>query len=147
MDSKVVSILLLVLIFFSCQEEINPRQFPGREFKQILAFKMTGDDGEIVENGRISKKAIGKGVLLSTIATNSLLKIFQDEATYGEVAYSCFEPHVGYVFYNEKNEIIAYTSICLKCNWMKSFPAVGGFAFSENGNQKLKNIEKRIFEK
>lgn len=91
---------------------------------------MNGEEGEVVEDGAISDKVSGEGKLLTQRESRKLLGIFYDKSSYGESVYLCFESHVGYVFYDSKNEIVAHSTICLKCNWMKNFPAVGGYAFS-----------------
>ncbi|MEZ4990981.1 MAG: hypothetical protein R2824_11235 [Saprospiraceae bacterium] len=147
MKVSLISLLLLTITLTSCKEEIKVHEFPGRNFEKIMAYKMNGEEGEVVEDGAISDKVIGEGKLLTKRESRKLLGIFHDKSSYGESAYLCFEPHVGYVFYDNENEIIAHSTICLKCNWMKNFPAVGGYAFSEKGNKRFEKFEEKIFQK
>ncbi len=106
---------------------------------------MDGQNGEVVENGKVSKKTIGKGEVLTNDEAKKLLGIFHNTSTYGDNSARCFEPHVGYVFYNEQDQIIAHATICLGCNWMKTEPDIGAFMFSKKGAKAFRQIEKTIF--
>ncbi len=141
------SLIVLSLILTNCGREINLNEFPKDEFEKVIAFKMTGEYGEVIENGKISDKVTGKGKQLEDKEVEELLNIFTDKSTYGEEVASCFEPHVGYVFYGEKNKIVGHSTICLACNWMKTSPNIGEFIFSKKGAKRLAKIEREIFKK
>ena len=141
----IILLMSSIILFLQCGRDSSFDKFPVEKFEKIVAYKMSGEEGEVIENGKISDKVLGSGELLTAKESKELIEIFHHKSTYGEVLYACFEPHVGYVFYTEENEIVAYTSICLKCNWMKNHPDIGKFSFSELGNKRLGEIEKKIF--
>ena len=145
MKARLVYIAVFSLLFGCCDRNRFSNEFPRNNYETIVAYKMSGEEGEVVENGKISDKVLGEGEVLTERESRALRRIFHDRSTYGQSSYLCFEPHVGYVFYSREHEIVAYTTICLECNWMKQFPEVGGFAFSTKGNQRLADVESKIF--
>lgn len=86
---------------------------------------------------------------------NELTIYLGAEETYGNGTASCFEPHLGLVFY-KGDSIAAHISICLLCNRLRSsveIPATGFKkmyagtdaefnleGFSKNGQQKLLDL-------
>lgn len=147
MNIRSMIFFLLPGLLSACTREINADQFPGSDFERVIAYRMNGEDGEVIEDGTISDKVVSEGVLLNHSQARKLLMIFQDPSTYGEAIGLCFDPHIGYVFYDEREEVVAYTTICLHCNWMKTSPEIGGYVFSERGNERLARLEKRIFDR
>ncbi len=136
---KFIYILLSTVVFINCGKEININEFPKEDFEQVFAYKMTGENGEVIENDKISNKVVGKGELLTEQEIEELTKIFYDKSTYGETVSKCFEPQIGYVFYGNKNKIVAHSTICLACNWMKTSPDIGVFIFSAKEGVDWKN--------
>lgn len=146
--SGFVFLFLMILSWSNCGEEkiIHLNEFPKEKFEKVMAYRMIGEEGEVIENNRLSHQVIGKGELLNTEEEKELISIFSTPSSYGGVAAKCFSPHVGYVFYGKEDKIIGHTTICLSCNWMKSTPYIGAFVFSKTGQKRLSKIEKNIFE-
>lgn len=141
----VVFFLLLILVLTNCGNTVKLNEFPKGDIKKVVAYKMTGEYGEIIENGKISNKITGKKETIEGEEMEALIKIFRDRSTYGNVAASCFEPHVAYIFYGKKDNMLGHATICLTCNWMKMNPDIGESIFSEKGAKKLAEIEQKIF--
>lgn len=144
---RLFSLILMSIILSNCGREIKLNNFPKEKFETVVAYEMTGEYGEVIENGKVSNKVVGKGKTLGDKQTEELLKIFKDKSSYGEVVASCFEPHIGYVFYSKKNKVVGHSTICLGCNWMKTTPDIGEFIFSKKGAKRLAQLEKKIFQK
>lgn len=108
----------------SCGPEIILNEFPKEDFDKVVAYKMLGREGEVIEDGKISSNVTGKGKTLEEKEVEELLNIFNDKSTYGGISASCFKPHVGYVFYNQNNKVSGYATICLACNNMITNPDI-----------------------
>lgn len=100
---------------------------------------------EIIQNGFLSKDIVGEGMQLSSKQEEEFLKILFDKRSYGEEAASCFDPHIGYVFYDIKNKAVAHVTICLSCSNMRTSPRIGAGILGKLGRSKLYNLEEEIF--
>ena len=137
------------MIFFSaCQnsnkEKITLNDFPQKKFKKVITYEMSGEDGHIIENEKLSKDLIITEKRLSEKEANTLLDILLDDATYGDVAAKCFEPRLGYVFYSENNEVAAHATVCLACNQIRTSPDIGVFILSERGKKRLRELKETV---
>lgn len=72
---------------------------------------------EIVNRGFLNKN-IKKSVLLDVATTASLNTKIGDPASYGGQSTWCFDPHLGFVYY-ERGKIVEYISVCLSCNQLR----------------------------
>lgn len=140
-----ISFCILLLAVISCGKGIQLNTYPIEEFKKVVAYKMTGENGQVIENGKISTKATGVEKQLTYKEIKQLLDIFQDTSTYGDTTTSCFEPHLGFVFYGNNNNIVGHATICLLCNKMITKPNIGASVFSEEGVSRLFQLEEKIF--
>lgn len=122
----------------------QPNTFPTGDFTYVTAYKMTGEYGRVIEEGKVSSKTIGKGKKLSFQETTTLLSTFFEPSTYGDISARCFEPHVGYIFYNAQDQVVGHATICLSCGNMYTTPDIGNFVLSSEGIDKLANLEKRV---
>ena len=154
-------VLLVSILVASCASDVNLNKYPSKEFSKVIAYKLASSTSEIQVKGKdttylislteeiITNNTLTNAVLkekkLNSSQTTKLLEIFHSKYTYGERAAKCFEPHLGFVFYNDKNEIIAHSTICFGCNWMKTTPDIGAGIFSKRGANRLRKLEKDIF--
>lgn len=139
------SSFVFILLFLSCGAEIKLNEFPIEDYTSVVAYQMSGEYGEVVESGRLSKKITGKSEVLKPNQIQTLLNIFKDKSTYGDVAANCFEPHIGYVFYNQKKAIIANATVCFACNQIRTSPEIGAFILSARGVTRLADLEQEIY--
>ena len=143
---RLLSILLLLsVLILSCKDKPLEKPFPNLEFDKVIAYKMKGMDGKVIENNKLSNNVEEEYETLETIQIQKLLSIVNVKSTYGGVTAKCFEPHLGFVFYGNNDEIVAHTTICLACNWMSSTPSIEEFGFSKKGAKRISEFAKEIF--
>jgi len=93
--------------------------FGQLDYDRVVAYDYEGDakgDGReiIVEDGKLAPK-ISKKMELSQEQVNSLTGFLGANETYGGGTASCFDPHMGLVFY-EGEKVVMHVSICMECN-------------------------------
>lgn len=94
-------------------QEYNP--FATLKYDKVIAYSYDGRGGqEIVEGGKLNRNAKGKKELTKQ-QIDSLILTVTDTLSYGGGSASCFDPHLGIVFYEGK-KIAAHISICFECN-------------------------------
>jgi len=150
MQEKLSVLILAFCVFycFACQSLINKillNDFPQKEFVKVISYKMNGQLEEIVKDDKLAKHLITAEETLSEKEINRLLDILSDNTTYGDFGKSCFEPRLGYVFYDENNEIAAHVTICLACSQIKTSPYIGASVLGKKGTSQLHELEEIIF--
>lgn len=140
-----VFIIVLLVGVNSCGPNIEIIPFPDAPFDHVLAYKMDGTDNNVIEKNQLSEHVLGKPKELSKEQVNRLLNIINSVSSYGEEGASCFEPHLGFVFYNSNDEVIAHATVCLMCSWMQTSPKSCSNPISRKGSNKLSNLEKQLF--
>lgn len=78
-----------------------------------------GPDLYIVDEKGQLAKSIKKQVVLISKSIKELNSKLEDKRSYGATTASCFDPHVGLVYYF-KEKVVAHISICLDCNRLRS---------------------------
>lgn len=144
----------ICLLLFRCaedgkssEEELKLNPFPNTPYHKLVAYKMDGNNRDIVnKQNELSSTIVGEGVELTEEQGKRLLAIYSSTDTYGSDFYRCFEPHLGFVFYDIKGAIVAHSTVCFECNWMRTSPDIGAFIFSVKGARSLVNLEGDIFE-
>ena len=128
---NILSTLLILGVFFhSCGNDPDKKIregkiFPGFQCKKAVAYDYDGSEkGDlIIEKGKIHY-SVKKQVTLSKEQTDGLLQILNEKGSYGEDVTRCFKPHLGVIFYDEKDQPRAQISICFLCNQHNSFPLI-----------------------
>ena len=81
-----------------------------------------------------------KRITLTPQKAQGIVQILQAEENYDiESRAKCFEPHIAFIFYS-KNEIVAYSSVCLECSMVSSSlkrSPIYGFSAMSNVGRKL----------
>ncbi len=101
----------------SAKKYINP--FLGLKYDKVIAYDYNGQGGRIIINNGNLSSAIKKVHTLTNNQINKINQVLGDTSTYGGSTFSCFDPHLGLVYYLD-NKIIAHVSICLSCNFLSS---------------------------
>lgn len=70
------------------------------------------------EKGQLAKTVI-KHVVLNKETISALSKKLGQRESYGGVQAACFDPHLGFVYY-EKGKVVAHITVCLDCNILHS---------------------------
>lgn len=138
-------LLIFTILIIGCQDKLIDSPYPNSEFDKVIAYKMKGMESEVVEQNKLSNNVDSKNEPLNKIQVEELLSILNAKSTYGGVPAKCFEPHLGFVFYNSDNRIVAHSTICLACNWMSATPKISEFAFSKKGENRISKLESEIF--
>lgn len=136
---------LLVIGLFGCEAKKKVHSFPGQDFEYVMAYKMNGHYGLVVEDDKISLNTIGEGERLLDEEEIELIDILNDPESSGNIGALCFEPHVGYVFYGNQEQIVAHTTICISCSQVRSQPPVDSWILSSKGSKRLESLEDMIF--
>jgi hypothetical protein len=119
MKKIVLCFFLLMSISGFCQN--NP--FTKLQFDSVVLYDFIGDKGEeessiIDKNGRLAK-SVTKQITLDQSTIAALNKKLESRTSYGAGTSSCFIPHLGIVYYL-KNKPVAFISICMDCNRLRS---------------------------
>lgn len=138
-------ILLAIICLSSCKDEPIENQFPNLDFDYVVAYKMKGREEKVIEKNKLSINVSNENKKLDSTQVALLTNILNSKSTYGGISASCFEPHLGFVFYGSSNEILAHTTICLACNSLDSTPNIDEGPFSEKGAKRIFEFEKEIF--
>ena len=149
MNASLRKYLLLTLcggfISFACDQRQNPDNFLGQRFDQVYAYKMNGRDASVVEEEALSANVIGQGKQLGPEETLELLDILHDPESSGDLGAMCFEPRIGYVFYDNRKRIIAHVTICIECSRIRSVPALDYNLLSPKASGRLVALEETVF--
>ncbi len=115
-------LLLLLAIPFISIGQISKNPFLDLKFDKVIMYDFEGGkDADIFivnEKGQLIK-SIKKQQQLDSSTIKNLNAKFGDKKSFGGVTASCFDPHVGFVYYL-KGKAVAQISICLDCNRLRS---------------------------
>lgn len=115
------SVLIIFVILFP---KLNFGQKDSNQFLKLtvdsVVFYDFGGQPEdeilsIVEkDGKLSKTVI-KSAKLDKLTADNFTKILGQKESYGKQTASCFDPHLGVVYYS-KGVPLAHVTICISCN-------------------------------
>jgi hypothetical protein len=108
--------LLFFLLSFTATAQVK-QTFKTLKFDSVVMYDFEGSKGRglhIVEGGRLAATIV-KQVELDGPAVKTLSKKLTDKKSYGGATASCFDPHLGFVYFL-KGTIVGYVTICLDCN-------------------------------
>ncbi len=84
--------------------------------------------------GKLSK-SVRKQVILDINTVKILNSKLESKSSYGGGTASCFDPHLGVVYYL-KNKPVAHISVCLDCNRLQSSIEINAQKQGKNGKGK-----------
>jgi hypothetical protein len=125
-----VSALLGVLVLSSCQSTVFPPpgtrvDWPGVPFRTVRAYcyDYTAEwRSSFWANGRMHRGVLDpKGVKLSEAQVKRLLTditVSQPE----RARSSCYKPHHAFMFFDEKDQVVAVFEMCFGCNHYVATP-------------------------
>ena len=138
------------------------KPFDTLRFNKIIAYDFEGSEEpnpSVINQKNNFTSVILKQKYLNNVQSNKLIETLTDETTYGESTAGCFNPHLGFVFYNN-NKVVYVVDVCLDCNYLISeseipamvkkkinigtedeYPAIG---FSKIGKNKIRGISKEL---
>ena len=128
MKSAVVFLSLLTCILFSGNrksEVASDNPYDRLKCDSVVAYDYDGSGGrQIVKDNKLVMadgqhgRIFGQRILTEK-QIKKLHKIISNPRSYGRNIASCFDPHLGIVYYLNK-EIVGFISICLDCNYLES---------------------------
>lgn len=136
---KTTSILLFLLLcvfqISFAKNKIKKNPFDTLTYDSVVAYDFKGNgDNPIVKYGSLNKLLIVKSIKLSKKQINRISKTIGKKSSYGGYTASCFDPHLGIVYY-KNGLIIAHINICFQCNYLLAYPNLPEnlFMFKEKG--------------
>jgi len=141
----------------------NP-PFDTLKYNKVIAYDFDGNyepHSSVIKNSWWKRYApvILRQKSLNQKQANFLTDFLTSNKTYGGSQASCFEPHLGIVFF-QKNDIQCVVNVCLDCNYLESsvdIPAddyhkinanteheYSAIGFSEQGKQNIIELSKQL---
>ncbi len=104
-------------------QQSYPSPFDTISFDKVIAYDFDGSS-EMHQTVFDTKKNgfspfVTKQVTLNSRAIEELTTLVTDKSTYGEEISACFEPHLGFVFF-EGLKAKVVINVCLDCNYLTS---------------------------
>jgi len=149
--------------YLSKSRTVIPIQKTGKPFdtlkyNKVIAYDYEGNEepyGSVMDINGKYVPVILKQKYLTQAQTSELIKFITANSTYGGGTSACFNPHLGFIFYNSE-KIACKIDICLDCNYLIStseIPAMNNkkanigtgnefsmIGFSKIGQQKIINL-------
>lgn len=118
---KFIIILFSTILISITGQVRNP--FSELKYDRVVMYDFAGGKGSsdvfiINDKGQLAKTVINQ-VQLNKETISSLSKRLGQEESYGGVQAACFDPHLGFVYYDH-GKVVAHISICLDCNVLHS---------------------------
>jgi len=116
----------IIVFFLTILISVNGQvKNPFSEFKydSVVMYDFEGGKGtpdELIINdkGQLAKTVV-KQVQLNTETISALSKRLGQRESYGGAQAACFDPHLGFVYY-DRGKVVAHITICLDCNILHS---------------------------
>ena len=118
---KIVSFIFLFAIAI-CSNGQTKNPFLTIKFDKVKMYDFEGGNGSdlsIVDDKGELATSISKIVQLSNQTITRLNTKLGDKKSYGGTTDSCFDPHLGFVYYLQC-KIVEYITISLDCNRLRS---------------------------
>ena len=125
---KYLSLLLVVLFFFSCQKEITSLlpgivkvellSYPDRMIWDTISYKKEKSFyKELVDNGKLTfdTTMVKESLILNQSQLNELSILLQETCYIPESVAACYMPRHLILFRDKNNRIIAYNEFCFDC--------------------------------
>lgn len=141
---------------------INSKPFDTLKFDKIIAYDFEGSEEpnpSVINKVNNFTNVILKQQFLNKEQSQFLIESLTNNSTYGGTFAACFNPHLGFVFYNN-DKIVFKVDVCLSCNYLISssdIPAMTSkmidkgteneypaFGFSNSGKKKIRKLCKEL---
>jgi len=131
---KKLQIILLFLLSTTVYSQKNP--FVGLKYDTIVMYDFSGgkesDISIITDKGKLSE-TVTKQIILDEKTSKQLSLKLGSKLSYGAGTASCFDPHLGFVYYL-KGKVVAHVSVCLQCNRLRSSVTIPAQKQGKTGN-------------
>jgi hypothetical protein len=92
------------------------------KFDKVMMYDFEGgkeSDLYIIDNSGRLAKTIKKQVQLEKAEANRLTSKMGTKQAFGGTTASCFDPHLGFVYYLN-GKVVGHVTVCLDCNRLRS---------------------------
>jgi len=117
---KKIFLTISLFVFTSVFCQTSP--FAKLKYDKVVAYDFSGgkesDISIVTPAGKISASVSKQKELSDSLADELSIKL-GSKSSYGKGTASCFEPHLGFVYYY-KGKIVAHVTVCLDCNRLRS---------------------------
>jgi hypothetical protein len=138
MKKSVLLILFCLIVSkLSAQSVLESEgDFPTKDVFKVFAYPLDGNSGSlVVQNGKLSPAVTDKkGIMLTDKQQKELLALLENPSNFGGSDHRCFEPHIGFVFFNNKKQPIAHISVSFDCNDIESSHTIEAIKISGGTN-------------
>ncbi|MFC6997832.1 hypothetical protein [Rufibacter roseus] len=122
MKSFLLSFIILILTAISATGQNNP--FLALAYDSLVIYDFSSSDGvtefiNIIDKDGKLASTVTKSVKLNKQSAKELSKMLGSKASYGQGTASCFDPHLGIVYY-KKGRPVAHVDVCVSCNKLRS---------------------------
>ncbi len=125
----IVIIITLIGIPFIGNAQTKSK-WPGVEYAYATGYlynlegRLAGNHAIIKRDTTLDETVVGKGVVLNEKQIKTVLDIVngKNSKALQDGLSSCFIPHHGIVFYDEKDQPVAYITICFYCEGIRIHP-------------------------
>lgn len=132
---KILLLSFLIISLSAFGQKDNPYLLLKFDKVIMYDFEPSGDKGgSIVEANGVLTKHISNRIQLDNLTINKLIIKLGDKNSFNYGTAACFEPHLGFVFFNY-NKIVAHITICLSCNRLYSSIELPSQKRSNNTNE------------
>ena len=147
---------------FEIKEKLNP-PFNTFKFNKVIAYDYEGVEepyGSVFDINHKFIDIIESQKELTKSQTLDLINFLTNTKTYGGSTAACFNPHLGFVFFQNNNPVF-HMDICLDCNYLISSQEIPAqkfkkvrdgngtevyslIGFSNYGKDKIMNLGKQL---
>lgn len=127
-STLVIGLLMFVSLGHSQKKGVAPA-WPGVTYSYIKVYLYNLDNQlygnyKPVKNGKLDATVVGQGQELTEAQTTELMTILNGDTRVLNAGLSgCYEPHHAFVFYDDKDQMVASSDICFLCQGIRFYPA------------------------
>ncbi|MCS6833214.1 MAG: hypothetical protein NZ521_06550, partial [Flammeovirgaceae bacterium] len=81
-------------------------------------------------------------IVLTPQQQKDLLALLENPSNFGGSDHRCFEPHIGFVFFNDKKQPLAHISLSFDCNKMETSHTIEAIKISGSNHFSRQGIAK-----
>lgn len=143
--------LLMCMTSLTAQKKGVAPTWPGVPYSYVKVYLYNLDNQlmgryQPVKNGKLDPTVVGKGQRLTEPQAKELLDILNsDTRVLNDGMAKCYEPHHAFVFYDDKDNIVASSDVCFLCQGVKFYPAKKYYKeLSSHSSAQTKAAEKQL---
>jgi hypothetical protein len=126
---------------------VGADRFPYQSFAKVIAYGLKGEPQPVMQGKRLTDNVdLQQKVLLTRSQTEDLLATIHDTSSFQSIHSGCFNPGIGFVFYDSLDAPVAHITICLACGNLNAQPVLppGSEALSTAGELKLLRLYREL---